>query len=487
MKTKRIIASATALMLALSMAAMSAAAAADDSGFTDETSSAESAEESAASEGGDTASEGSDTASEGSDTASSEESTDTSSADDTSSEADASSADDASSAEDTSSEDTSSEDTSSQDTGTVQNPDSTYPIKIVTYEDLESYVKTLLYEGVEIVPGSVKLTCSDPQQQLVAFQGASSVTGYDAGLAITNGSAVKAFDSTITGYTGTGYSNTDDLVDPDLQALFPDKKLNDSATLEFTIVANGENLNFNYNVFSREWDQNAAYQDAFGLFVNGENIAYLPNGETVNIDSIRNYKDENGNPSLYVTKSQNPDMGNFTGVSKTLKCSKQVKKGDEVTIKIAIADTTDHALDTLISIQGQSIAFIPEAINGTYGTNGIISEIPYPDAVPDSDINKAAFDVYPLGGYVEISLDGVNWFKTINVTTPGHNVPLSFYLRTANGVVTQKKTVYYNLEYPQTISSDPVAKTGASSTPLQAVAGIAALLAGAAIVVKKRK
>lgn len=461
MNTKRIIASATALTLALSMAAMTATADAADS-FIDETSGAST------------------------ESVESVDSTESTSSDDTSSD-DAS--DDEASSEATSSEDTSSEDTSSQDTGTVQNPDSTYPIKIVTYADLESYVKTLLYDGVEIVPGSVKFTASDPSQQLTAFQGAASVTGYDAGLAICNGSVQKSFDSTVSNYKGTNYTDVE--IDPDLAALFPNYPLHDCATLEFKIIANGEDLNFNYNVFSNEWDQSAQYQDAFGLFVNGENIAYLPNGETVNIDSIRNYKDENGQPSLYISKSQNDQIGNFKGVSKTLKCSTKVTKGEEVTIKIAVADTSDHALDTLVAIQGQSIAFIPEAINGSYGTNGIISELPYPDVVPDSDINKAPFDIYPLGDYVEISTDGVNWSKTINISTPGHNVPFSFYLRTADGVETQKKTIYYNLELPQssssTISGDAVAKTGASSTPLQAIAGIAALLAGAAIVVKKRK
>lgn len=135
----------------------------------------------------------------------------------------------------------------------------------------------------------------------------------------------------------------------------------DTSTVEFTCVADGDLLNFNYAFASSEFNQPEQYNDVFGLFVkvnNGswQNIAKITrnNGKQVpvNITNLRaglsgtemnNGTGTNlsGSHSLFTKKSISINGSKTNGVSNVFNAQLAVKPGDDVTIKFAICDMSD--------------------------------------------------------------------------------------------------------------------------------------------------
>lgn len=151
----------------------------------------------------------------------------------------------------------------------------------------------------------------------------------------------------------------------------------DTSTVEFTCVADGDLLNFNYAFASSEFNQPEQYNDVFGLFVkvnNGswQNIAKITrnNGKQVpvNITNLRaglsgtemnNGTGTNlsGSHSLFTKKSISINGSKTNGVSNVFNAQLAVKEGDTVTIKFAICDMSDTAMNSYVFIEGGSLNF----------------------------------------------------------------------------------------------------------------------------------
>jgi hypothetical protein len=143
--------------------------------------------------------------------------------------------------------------------------------------------------------------------------------------------------------------------DPALTALsgFP---TNDAASYSVTVVPTGTTLNVKYVFASEEYPEyvGSAYNDAMAVFVNGTNCALVPGTNTpVSINTINHdtnagfYVDNQTGAAGYATS--------FDGLTKPLTCSVPVKPGVPVTVRIAVADASDHIYDSAIALLDQGI------------------------------------------------------------------------------------------------------------------------------------
>jgi len=151
----------------------------------------------------------------------------------------------------------------------------------------------------------------------------------------------------------------------------------DAAILEFDLVPTGDKLVFNYVFASEEYIEwtGSPFNDVFGFFLDGKNIALIPGTTTqVSINSVNpwsnsQYYNNNNYPfptslSAYNTEACRPgtktpfgtEMDGFTTV---FTATAPVTPGKQHHIKLAIADRGDYSLDSIVLIQGKSFMSPP--------------------------------------------------------------------------------------------------------------------------------
>ena len=159
--------------------------------------------------------------------------------------------------------------------------------------------------------------------------------------------------------------------DPDLDAIVSPFATFNASILEFDFMTDSGNVSFEFVFASEEYNDfvNSAFNDVFALFVNGQNVALLPDGVTpVAINTVNN-----GNPVGDPTVS-NPefyndnDIFNPTGTYAlrnieydgfTTVFTAQATGLDPLathTMKFAIADTSDGILDSGVFIKAGSFS-----------------------------------------------------------------------------------------------------------------------------------
>lgn len=207
---------------------------------------------------------------------------------------------------------------------------------------------------------------------------ASNITSHGTIYTFSHGVDIVGIDAGIVLDT-SGRVEANAPKDTDLESLMDYSYGGHTSSLEFTIVAEGSFLNFNYVFVSTEFDQDPRYNDNFGLFVsiNGgayENVATIPlttGAEVpVNINNLRsgiagnnevtrasiqaNHQYSLFNSSrININNSNNP----INGVSNVFNAQKAVTPGDVVKIKFAIADVTDTGYDSYVLIEADSLSF----------------------------------------------------------------------------------------------------------------------------------
>lgn len=195
--------------------------------------------------------------------------------------------------------------------------------------------------------------------------GTASGLGFDTGIVLTSGSAVGAEgpNGNFTDSPGT----TDDesttngqAGDADLTVLAGNDTF-DATILEFVFTSTGGNLFFNYVFASEEYNEfvDAGFDDVFGFFLDGINIALIPSTtDPVSIDNVNNttnsaFFNDNTNTGPFGPLGVDLEYDGFTSVfqAKALGLS----AGDH-TIKLAIADEGDMVLDTAVFIEAGSFS-----------------------------------------------------------------------------------------------------------------------------------
>ncbi|MFN2239417.1 MAG: choice-of-anchor L domain-containing protein [Thermoanaerobaculia bacterium] len=149
--------------------------------------------------------------------------------------------------------------------------------------------------------------------------------------------------------------------DPDLNALVAPLTTNDAMVLEFDFVAESSNFAIRYVFGSEEYKEyvGSAFNDVFGFFLDGANIAYVAGSasELVSINSINHEK----NSSYYIDNPPGPGAFNtqLDGFTTILFAVATVTPGTSHHIKLAIADTSDSVLDSVVVLQAGGITGSP--------------------------------------------------------------------------------------------------------------------------------
>ncbi|PZF84374.1 choice-of-anchor L domain-containing protein [Jiangella anatolica] len=211
----------------------------------------------------------------------------------------------------------------------------------------EELVESLLGEGV--TAENVVYTGS-PQAAGLAG-GFDDVFGVPGGVALSSGS-VAGERSSVLGPNVSNEMTTEFLLagDADLDPLAAFPTL-DAAILEFDFVPATDQIRFDYIFGSEEYNEyvDSEYNDVFGFFVNGENCAVVgADAQPVTINTINN----NLNADLYVD-NELPEGAHATeldGFTTVLTCAADVTAGETNHVKLAIADASDHQLDSTVII-----------------------------------------------------------------------------------------------------------------------------------------
>ena len=142
-----------------------------------------------------------------------------------------------------------------------------------------------------------------------------------------------------------------------------------AAVLEFDFVPYSDSVRFKYVFASEEYLEyvNTGFNDAFAFFISGpgitgqQNIALLPNGQTVEIDNVHSAGSNiNGdsfgpvNQQFYVNNT-NGNTIQYDGFTSVLTAESSVTCGETYHLIIAIADAGDEIFDSGIFLEANSL------------------------------------------------------------------------------------------------------------------------------------
>jgi hypothetical protein len=195
------------------------------------------------------------------------------------------------------------------------------------------------------------------------FTGGNGIIGFDSGIILSTGFAasvvgpndVDVIVSNILGIAG----------DADLGAV-----TYDATVLSFDFIPTYDTISFQYVFASEEYNQfvYSSFNDVFGFFINGVNVALIPGTMTVvSINNVNNCD----NPSYFVDNIGDPQDGgcaivrpsaglntSMNGLTTILTVNAAVTPGVANHIKLAIADVTDYRLDSNVFIRASSFSSV---------------------------------------------------------------------------------------------------------------------------------
>lgn len=245
-----------------------------------------------------------------------------------------------------------------------------FALTVSPFTTADALVNNILGSGISVVSGSVSYTGATAASGTFS-DGLSSGIGIESGILLTSGSAAGAVGpNSQDGYTG----NNGQAGDADLDGLVPGYTTHDATSLEFTFTTTGGDLYFNYAFASEEYNEftNTSFNDVFGFFLDGVNIALIP-GTTTPV-SINNVNGGNplgtdaSNPALF--NNNDPSDGatpydlQYDGFTDVFTASALGLGAGEHTIKLAIADAGDYILDSGVFIQAGTFSsdYTPPAV-----------------------------------------------------------------------------------------------------------------------------
>jgi hypothetical protein len=236
-------------------------------------------------------------------------------------------------------------------------------LTITTSTDGDFLANSLVGSGVTI--SNVSLIGASTQQGTFS-DGLASGIGIESGVILTSGSANLAPGPNDADGAGAGTGTGSD---SDLAGLIPGYTIYDKNVLEFDFTTTSGNLYFSYVFASEEYNEyvNSAYNDVFGFFVNGVNIALIPGTSTpVSINSVNCGYSVSG--SLPGTDPENCDLFNnndlsnggpffniqYDGFTNVFTASALNLGAGTHHIKLAIADAGDDILDSAVFLRAGS-------------------------------------------------------------------------------------------------------------------------------------
>lgn len=234
-------------------------------------------------------------------------------------------------------------------------------VKDLREQDQEELVASLLGEGV--VASNVAFTGAVISAG--TFTGGTGIIGFESGIVLSTGSIHNVLgpnrEDGVTSATGTDG-------DPDLDALVGGLRTFDAAVLEFDFVPSSDVISFQYVFASDEYNDfvGSPFNDAFGFFVNGANVALVPGTNVpVSVNNVNKGKPFGTrnfarSPEYYINNDLDDGGGlldtEMDGMTVVLSVVAQVRAGQINHIKLAIADTSDRFVDSNVFIRSGSFS-----------------------------------------------------------------------------------------------------------------------------------
>lgn len=251
-----------------------------------------------------------------------------------------------------------------------------------------------LLTGSGATISNVKITGSN---LAIGSFGDGAALGIASGVVLSTGDIGDGVGANTSSDTGislntAGHPALDLIVDP--------LKTHDATIIEFDVVTVSPTFAIRYVFASEEYREyvGSEFNDVFAFFVDGSNIALTPgSAEPVTINTI-NHARNNG---LY-RDNEGGLQTQFDGFTAPLLAVAVVEPNVPHHIRIAIADTSDSALDSAVfiaqgGISGSQIApvIIPpvSAIEATYGPEGTTLALPLYYAFPSAPPTLSATGV----------------------------------------------------------------------------------------------
>lgn len=201
------------------------------------------------------------------------------------------------------------------------------------------------------------------------FSGGTGIIGFETGIVLSSGNIASVpgpnLQDGVTTNNGLGG-------DADLDGLIPGFQTFDATVIEFDFECPVlQVISFEYVFTSDEYNEyvNSQFNDVFGFFVNGVNIALLPDNVTpvaINTVNCGNpYAPPGGsNCGLYINNDLSDGGGaidtEMDGLTVVFTATTAVNPGVNH-IKLAIADAGDRILDSNVFIKGESFLCVPPA------------------------------------------------------------------------------------------------------------------------------
>ena len=216
---------------------------------------------------------------------------------------------------------------------------------------------TIVGEGITVEPGSINYTGANGSAGFFN-EGMSSGIGIESGIILTTGQASDAIGPNNSSGTGSDNSGGGD---EDLASLVPGFNINDASVLEFDFESEGGDLFFDFVFASEEYNEfvNSSFNDVFGFFLDGENIAVIPGTETplaidnVNLDVNSQFYNNNDDGSFDLE---------YDGFTNVLTAQALDLSAGTHTIKLAVGDAGDSILDSAVFIGANTFADVENPV-----------------------------------------------------------------------------------------------------------------------------
>jgi hypothetical protein len=248
--------------------------------------------------------------------------------------------------------------------------------------DVEDLLASLIGAGITYNDVSYTGLIGSGAASLGSFTGGTEIIGFEDGIILSSG-----YVSDVVG------PNSDDAIsrnlgllgDSDLDALVPPYNTYDATVLEFDFIPTGDTLLFSYVFGSEEYNEyvNSQFNDVFAFFLNGVNVALIPGTSIpVAINNVNNGNPFGTPPVSYPEyyRNNDPDDPGATidtqmdGMTVVFSVNAPVNPGVENHIKLAIADTSDHILDSWVLIKAGSFTATDLVLTPFTETNNVGAE-----------------------------------------------------------------------------------------------------------------
>jgi hypothetical protein len=234
----------------------------------------------------------------------------------------------------------------------------------------QQLVANLLGAGVTVTNVTYKGTPTSSG----TFTGGTGILGFESGVVLSTGLAASVvgpndnLDSASTDIGLPGYPELDTLQPQ------PPSASHDATVLSFDFVPTTNTLTFNFVFGSEEYGQfvGAGFNDVFGFFLNGQNVAVLPGTNTpVGVATVNDGNPANNtppaNPQFFINNSPpnspvpapNAVNTQLDGITTVIPVTAVVNPGVTNHIDLGIEDVIDGILDSDVFIQAGSFTAMP--------------------------------------------------------------------------------------------------------------------------------